>query len=125
VGPVRSFWFGFLRGIDGRDSPRTWRVHAARAWGPRRVGGQPHSGAPGLMSALKESLGEDLGEVPSREPALPKEDLALYEVSTAIEQMEGPVQTVEFLARKLLVGRRHGVQEQILLGSPIYAALRG
>jgi hypothetical protein len=86
-----------------------------------------HSSSPSMLRALLKDLGLRLhGEI-SEEYREEDEDEALTAVEVASSGMEGPLQPVEFVAKRLLWGDAKswwGLRgERTLLGSPIYAAL--
>lgn len=80
-----------------------------------------HSITPMLIGYLKANLepggGEDLPGRMDTEP--------LWAVSLATEQMKGPEQRLEFLAKRLLYGRPPGSNsgQKILLATPLYVAM--
>jgi serine/threonine protein kinase len=103
-----------------------------------RVGGaasHSHSATPVLVNVLSRELGISAGEMPEPPPPeslgpVDRNWRALKAVELASTQMEGPVENIEFVARLLLSGteiqgyhRSARPPRQVLLGSPIYAAL--
>jgi hypothetical protein len=75
-----------------------------------------HSATPSLMAVLGKELALDLGE--DERPYPPLEAVWL-----ATTQMEGPRQTMHFLAKKLLFGRSERGSRNVLLASPLYVTL--
>jgi len=96
-----------------------------------------HSITPYLISYLQEQLGLSSGPkldyrsqqvveivnfgVPFTDQE--REAQPLHAVYLATDQMQGPEQRLEFLAKKLLYGSYPRSEKQILLGTPIYVAM--
>jgi hypothetical protein len=86
-----------------------------------------HSSAPSMLRALQKDLGLRLHtEIPEGHRET-DEDEALTAVEVASSEMKGPLQNVEFVAKRLLWGDAKswwGLRgRRTLLGSPIYVAL--
>lgn len=80
---------------------------------------------PYLVSYLIEHLGSNQKETDfpyENAPSGREEYRALEGVSIATAQMEGPKHRLEFLAKRMLYGKCDG--QQILLGAPLYVAMR-
>jgi hypothetical protein len=92
-----------------------------------------HSATPALCTILAQELGMELSEsteswLQGMQPRRGRDlnRLALRAVALASSQMDGPIQRIEFVARKLLDGscsHNDGSNRLVVLGSPIYAAL--
>ena len=94
--------------------------------------GSSHAHSHSLSFAIANKLSEEL-DIPvtpkdkyeiegvSRTFALNDESY-LEAVSLATDQMEGPLQNLEFLAQKLIAG---GDDRKVVLGTPIYVAVAG
>jgi hypothetical protein len=93
-------------------------------------GADSASGTPFLVRVLSAELGLASEELPKFLRGNGS-SMALAAVKMASTQMTGPAEKIEFVARKLLGSRDPGVNydwgsesgRQVLLGSPIYAAL--
>lgn len=98
--------------------------------------GSPDSGnpplySPSLLPALVKALRRDPDIAPvfatdDPDGLYPEDRTALRATRHAVSLLEGPAQTVDFVARKLLHGpspERDAPADRILLGSPLYVAL--
>jgi len=86
------------------------------------------TGTPGLSSApfyITSVLRHELGLTPASvdDDELGLEDTWNSNVLHATRRMRGPLQGLEFLARRLLFGRYHDTEIRVLPGTPIYVAL--
>jgi hypothetical protein len=86
-----------------------------------------HSSSPSMLRALQKDLGLRLSREVPEDIREEDEDEALTAVEVASSEMKGPLQQVEFVAKRLLWGDAKGwwglQGSKTLLGSPIYAAL--
>ncbi len=83
----------------------------------------PSSTAPAMLRILQRDLRSDLGE--SSGPGAsgdPRENSALAAIENASTQMAGPLQDVEFVAKRLLWGQGRRT-DHVLLGTPLYVAM--
>lgn len=88
------------------------------------------SATPVLLARLKKELSIDRPIVSSDNDALNSAlaqpgDWSLRAVELATTQMEGPMQLMEFMARRLLYGRGISKKKKVLLATPLYVALTG
>lgn len=87
------------------------------------VGNQPTGAASAtyyILSVILDALRPELGDIDLGMPVFGEDKdnrIALIGVSVALDNLRGPVQKVEFLAKTLLQGG------YVLLGTPIYVAL--
>jgi hypothetical protein len=91
-----------------------------------------HSATNNLISYLQKQLGlpshKKSGDflMPGiNECLMPgnNEEISLLAVYLATSQMDGPLQRVEFVAKRLLDGRIHDSSKSILLATPLYVAM--
>ena len=86
------------------------------------------TGTPGVPSApfyITSVLRHELGLAPASvdDDVLGFEDTWDSNVLNATRRMRGPLQELDFLARRLLFGTYHDTGIRVLLGTPLYVAL--
>lgn len=89
-----------------------------------------HSATPFLVYRLVKELGLSLGESPASDldektlaNKYDSEHWSLRAVELATTQMKGPLQQVEFVAKRLLYGKGHSKRKKVLLATPLYVAM--